>query len=166
MQKVNIFQLPPRCNPRSPHRRFCPRDLIYRFNLIDEIMEIVIRDFISRSRVLDPGRTAGEKGSRQSRRSPVAVPYQSGAGSSTAPSSRSHCIIGGFPLGREFCPGIEPIGGRDALRSACWVSRCLLRSTLRWKARPQSSQANGLKPVCFLECVIRLLLCENALPHT
>lgn len=78
-----------------------------------------------------------------------------------------HCIIGGLPLGKEFWPGIEPIDGLwDVFRSACWVSRCLLRSTFRWNARPQSSQANGLKPVCFLECVIRLLLWENALPHT
>ena len=52
------------------------------------------------------------------------------------------------------------------LISACWVSLCLRRSTFRWNARPQTSQANGLNPVCFLEWVIKLDDWLNALPHT
>lgn len=50
--------------------------------------------------------------------------------------------------------------------SVCWVSLCLRRSTLRWKARPQRSQANGLKPVCLRLWVIRLEDWLKALPHT
>lgn len=50
--------------------------------------------------------------------------------------------------------------------SVCWVSLCLLRSTFLWNARPQRSQAKGLKPVCFLECVIRFDDWLNALPQT
>lgn len=156
MQKINVFH-----RGAIRDRLATPSRLINRPSLRRDRGAHRSRFHFSqlRSSVLRPEENVA------SRRSPIVVPYQSGAGLST--SSRSHCIIGGFPLGRGFCPGIVPIGGRcDAFRSACCVSRCLLRSTLRWKARPQSSQANGLKPVCFLECVIRLLLCENALPHT
>lgn len=52
------------------------------------------------------------------------------------------------------------------LMSVCCVSLCLRRSTLRWNALWQSSQANGLNPVCFREWVIRFELWLNALPHT
>lgn len=48
----------------------------------------------------------------------------------------------------------------------CCVSLCLLRSTFLWKPLPQRSQANGLYPVCFLLCVMRLELWLNAFPHT
>lgn len=80
--------------------------------------------------------------------------------------STFYCNMGPFPFVKLFWGKVPTAGRWDVPKSACWVSRCLLRSTLRWKALPQSSQAKGLKPVCFLECVIRLLLCENALPHT
>lgn len=50
--------------------------------------------------------------------------------------------------------------------SVCWVSLCLRRSTFRWKALPHRSQANGLKPVCFLEWVMRLEDWLKAFPHT
>lgn len=50
--------------------------------------------------------------------------------------------------------------------SPCCVSLCLLRSTFLWKPLPQRSQANGLYPVCFLLCVIRLELWLKAFPHT
>lgn len=50
--------------------------------------------------------------------------------------------------------------------SVCWVSLCLRRSTFRWKALPHRSQAKGLKPVCFLEWVIRLEDWLKAFPHT
>lgn len=48
----------------------------------------------------------------------------------------------------------------------CWVSRCLRRSTLRWKPLAQSSQLKGLKPVCLRLWVMRLELWLKALPHT
>ena len=48
----------------------------------------------------------------------------------------------------------------------CWESRCLRRSTFLWNLLSQSPQAKGLYPVCFLMCVIRLLLWENDLPQT
>ena len=47
----------------------------------------------------------------------------------------------------------------------CWLSVWRLKSTLRWKARPHLSQANGLKPVCFRLCVIRFDDWLNDLPH-
>lgn len=50
--------------------------------------------------------------------------------------------------------------------SVCWVSLCRLKSTFRWNALWHSSQANGLYPVCFLECVMRFELWLNAFPHT
>lgn len=50
--------------------------------------------------------------------------------------------------------------------SPCCVSLCLLRSTFLWKPLPQRSQPNGLYPVCFLLCVMRLELWLNAFPHT
>lgn len=52
------------------------------------------------------------------------------------------------------------------LNSVCWVSLCLLRSTFLWKALPQRSQAKGLNPVCFRECVIKFELWLKAFPHT
>ena len=52
------------------------------------------------------------------------------------------------------------------LTSLCCVSLCLLRSTFLWKDLPHKSHENGLYPVCFLLCVIRLLLWLNALPQT
>lgn len=62
-------------------------------------------------------------------------------------------------------------GGRAYVRlpdrkSVCCVSLCLRRSTLRWKARPHKSHANGLYPVCFRLCVIRFDDWLKALPHT
>lgn len=61
----------------------------------------------------------------------------------------------------------SPCGGICwALRSACWVSLCLLRSTFLWNARPHRSQAKGLKPVCLREWVMRFELWLNALPQT
>ncbi len=47
----------------------------------------------------------------------------------------------------------------------CWLSMWRLRSTLRWNARPQVSQANGLNPECFRLWVIRLDDWLNDLPH-
>ena len=35
-----------------------------------------------------------------------------------------------------------------------------------WKLLPQRSQVNGLNPVCFLLCVMRLEDWLNAFPHT
>ena len=49
--------------------------------------------------------------------------------------------------------------------AACCVSIWRLKSTLRWKARPQLSQLNGLKPVCLREWVIRLDDWLKAFPH-
>lgn len=53
----------------------------------------------------------------------------------------------------------------SAWAALCCVSVCRRRSTLRWNERPHSSQANGLKPLCLRECVIRFDDCENALLH-
>lgn len=40
----------------------------------------------------------------------------------------------------------------------CCVSRCLRKSTFRWKPLPHRSQPKGLKPVCFRLWVMRLEL--------
>lgn len=52
------------------------------------------------------------------------------------------------------------------LNSVCWVSLWRRKSTFLWNARPHRSQANGLNPVCFRECVIKFDDWLNALPHT
>lgn len=62
--------------------------------------------------------------------------------------------------------GTPGAGATIGLISACCVSLWRLRSTLRWNARPQTSQANGLKPVCLRECVMRFEDWLKALPHT
>lgn len=48
----------------------------------------------------------------------------------------------------------------------CCVSRCLRKSTFRWKPLPHRSQPKGLKPVCFRLWVMRLELWLKAFPHT
>lgn len=48
----------------------------------------------------------------------------------------------------------------------CCVSTCLRRSTFRWKALPQISQAKGLNPVCLRLWVIRFDDWLKAFPHT
>ena len=45
------------------------------------------------------------------------------------------------------------------------VYLCLLRSTFRIKDIPQSSQENGLNPLCLRQCVIRLDDWLNDLPQ-
>ena len=63
-------------------------------------------------------------------------------------------------LGKAWVVGVaSPVDWE----SACCVSLCLRRSTLRWNARPQREQVKGLKPVCFLQWVMRLELWLNAL---
>ena len=56
--------------------------------------------------------------------------------------------------------------GDDGKCVGCWESLCLLKSTFRWNLLSQSPQANGLYPVCFRMCVIRLLLWEKDFPQT
>ena len=48
----------------------------------------------------------------------------------------------------------------------CWESLCLLKSTFRWKRFSQIPHANGLYPLCFLMCVIKLEDWLNTFPHT
>lgn len=79
----------------------------------------------------------------------------------TLPIRWSGTWISGCMVWTSVCGGIC-----WTLRSACCVSRCLLRSTFRWKARPHRSHAKGLKPVCLREWVIRFELWLNALPQT
>lgn len=66
----------------------------------------------------------------------------------------SHSVVGAFYLtaGIHFRP--------------CCVSRCLRKSTFRWKPLPHRSQPKGLKPVCFRLWVMRLELWLKAFPHT
>lgn len=58
----------------------------------------------------------------------------------------SHSVVGAFRIaaGTHFRP--------------CCVSRCLRKSTFRWKPLPHRSQPKGLKPVCFRLWVMRLEL--------
>lgn len=66
----------------------------------------------------------------------------------------SHSVVGAFctAAGIHFRP--------------CCVSRCLRKSTFRWKPLPHRSQPKGLKPVCFRLWVMRLELWLKAFPHT
>ena len=45
------------------------------------------------------------------------------------------------------------------------VSSCFLKSIFRWNVSPQSPQAKGFTPWCFLICVIKFDDCENDLPQ-
>ena len=48
----------------------------------------------------------------------------------------------------------------------CWASMCLFKSILRWNLFSQEVHPNGLYPLCFLICVIRLDDWLNDLWHT
>lgn len=81
--------------------------------------------------------------------------FKTGLGSSReAKGVCSHSVVGAFCIvvWTHFRP--------------CCVSRCLRKSTFRWKPLPHRSQPKGLKPVCFRLWVMRLELWLKAFPHT